>query len=411
MHATTSLPTVRVDDGLLILDGFVEGDSAVVEYIASAEDADWAVHNSLQVGVRAMSTATSELDVRTVSDAFASMTGAVNDHVERVGHEVGELVERMTAEDGEVPIAIGAFAEQLDDLLGKTFDPDSKQSLIGKLDAVLAEARTQQVEAIRRLVDPGDASSLLGRTRLEIIKAGREDHERLRTMLTELSERIAVKSAQAEMAELTSAKGVAFEDVAHSLIGELVVPLGDLAEQTGREAGANGSYKGDEVVTLSPEALNGRTGRYVIECKASRQSLPSILAELDEAMANREADAAIAVFKRTKHCPTGTAFAFRDNRALIVLDPDEGDTAALRLALMWARWVVQRSVVETVDEIDVSGCEAALEEATRVLTRASTIRRCHSTARKRIEEASGHLDVLVNEVETALDAAYSALRP
>ena len=69
----------------------------------------------------------------------------------------------------------------------------------------------------------------------------------------------------------------------------------------------------------------------------------AILEELDDARSNRDALAAVAVFSRPEHAPSGTAFMYNGNRAIVVLDKDDLADAALRLALMWARWVVRRA--------------------------------------------------------------------
>src|SRR5439155_1211995 len=76
------------------------------------------------------------------------------------------------------------------------------------------------------------------------------------------------------------------------------------------------------------------------------------MAELDEALGNRDALAAIAVFRSQDQAPTAVPFAHFDDKAIAVLDPDDEDESALRLAYMWARWTVRKGLA-VGDEADV----------------------------------------------------------
>ena len=66
--------------------------------------------------------------------------------------------------------------------------------------------------------------------------------------------------------------------------------------------------------------------------------------ELDAALANRDALAAIAVFSAQDEAPTSVPFHHTGNKAIVVFDAEDGDDSALRLGYMWARWVVRREL-------------------------------------------------------------------
>ena len=95
----------------------------------------------------------------------------------------------------------------------------------------------------------------------------------------------------------TTKKGFTFEDVLDECVGRLAAQHGDLHERCGTETGATGSKVGDEVVTLNLADSYGVEARFVFEAKDRKLAMRKILAELDEAMANREAQFAIGVFR------------------------------------------------------------------------------------------------------------------
>ena len=139
-------------------------------------------------------------------------------------------------------------------------------------------------------------------------------------------------------------------------------------------------------------------------------SLKKVLDELAEAMANREASAGVAVFASQHKAPIATPFESFGDKAIVVLDKDQPDEHALALACAWARWVVRRSLVEESDEVDLDQIGAAVEDGRRALARISNVRRAHSAAKKRIDEASGQVDDLVGDVEAVLDTVGRLLR-
>ena len=91
------------------------------------------------------------------------------------------------------------------------------------------------------------------------------------------------------------------------------------------------------------------------------------------------------------------------DKAIVVLDPDELDTTALRLATMWARSVLRRKLADDERELDVDAVAELVDEASRALSQHATIKGCHAVARKKIDEAGRHVDDLVGEIEDVLE--------
>ena len=68
-----------------------------------------------------------------------------------------------------------------------------------------------------------------------------------------------------------------------------------------------------------------------------------------------------------------------------------------------ARWVAKRELASDTNEVDAARVESLIDEARRVLQRATTIKKCHTTARKSIDDATSQVDALAAEIASVLD--------
>jgi hypothetical protein len=406
----TTSPAVEIRDGTLVLDNFVERSQEVVSFVAASDDGETAVHRIMQVGTSALSLAQTTIETKLVEHAFGDMTAAFDGTLGKTVEQIGEIADGLLDEEsGELVKTLESFADKVGELLGETFDEDSKSSALAKLDRLLTEAADQQVKAVRRVVDSDDPDSPLGRHRAEIVRTVREAEEKLTRAVADLSERIAVTKAQADLAEKAASKGFDFEDAVHEVLSEVTVDQGDLAEQVGAVFGAAGTKAGDELVTLSLEDTRGLSARYVLELKDRKLGAKATFEELERAMANREAAVGIAVFSRQEHAPIPGPFAYWGNYAIVVLDKDELDPGALRLACLWARWMVRRELADDSTEVSLERVAALIEDARRALDRVTTVRRCHTSAAKRIGEAGAQVDEMATQVQSVLDAIASEI--
>ena len=137
----------------------------------------------------------------------------------------------------------------------------------------------------------------------------------------------------------------------------------------------------------------------MLEIKDRKVGMSAILAELDNAQANRSSLASVAVFSRDRNCPAAGPFTYHGTRALAVLDKETPDPGALQLACLWARWTARRQLADEREGVDAERIDALIAEASRALDRLVTIRRCHTTARNKIQEAGGHVDDLGSDLE------------
>ena len=103
---------------------------------------------------------------------------------------------------------------------------------------------------------------------------------------------------------------------------------------------------------------------------------------------------------------------YSDDKAIVVLDPDDCDDAALRLAYMWARWTVRKQLAaaDEADGVDVERVRCLLDDAARALERHATIKRAHTVARKGIDQAAEQVEALVHESREAIEELQTELQ-
>ena len=394
-------------DALLITD-LVETDAEVLRFVASSEDPVAATRRCLQVGARSVQAASAALDSGAVQTEFDRLSAdfgtCVGNAIDQIAAVTSGLLDEET---GSLKAILEGYRVQLDEVLDARFDVDSKKSVMAEIEKIVAEALVAQNQTIRRSVSLDTPDSPLQVMKSDILAGFTTPIAELREQLRELSEKVAVNGAVAPVMEITSAKGFAFEEVVHEHVALIAAVHGDIAEMTGSELGVMGAKIGDEVVTLNVQDTNGVERRVVFEAKARKLNVRNIHGELDAALENRDAVAAIAVFDDQAKAPTAAPFHYSDNKAIVVFD---GDDSALRLAYMWARWVARRYDTATAaGEIEMERVKALFDGAKRAIERHTTVKRAHTQARKGIDQASEQLQLLVEEVEDVLKELQDVL--
>jgi hypothetical protein len=408
LSETTVHAYLRGDE--LVLEDFVERDPDVVAFAREADDAETATHRCLEMGARALRLAGSTLDAQLVEHRFETMTTQLGHSITTFAHDIDETAEKLLGEEtGALRTALEKWLEDVTTTLDATFDETSKRSAIAKLETVLEKARREQVTAVRALLDPENDESPLAGWRREIVKTVERQGKGLEHAIDLLREQLAIDAAVKAERELGTQKGRSFEQVVLDEVSEIVRHLEDTVEHSGDVVGSTGGKVGDLVVTVSPKATPGRTARYVIEVKDKAMTQKAALAELDAAIANRDADAGVLVFARQAECPVRSPFQWFDSKALVVLDKDSLDPHALRLACLWARWIATRDAGSETDSVDAARVTALLDDARCSLKTAATIRGSHTKAKKAIDDAGRQLGELVGELAEALGALEEAV--
>ena len=413
MTITSPLTQDRVDlvDGTIYIRDLVETDAEVLRVVAGTDDHVENARQCLRIGARAILAVNATVDTHIVEKRFDAMSDQITEQLDAAVTRIAAATESLVAEDtGALTLALAGHRAGLEELLGDTFDPDSKRSVIAIFEQVIEAAQEAQVEGIRRLVATDDEDGPLGRLRHEITRHTNECTRELRQEVQSLSERIAVKEAVAPVIAITTGKGFTYEDAVHEAVARLASHHGDCAEQTGKTSGSAATQKGDEVVTLDADDTFGFEGRFVLEAKARKLNMRKTCEELDAALENRDALAAIAVFSAQDEAPTAVPFHHTGNKAIVVFDAEDGDDSALRLGYMWARWVVRRELAGSASEdIDLERIGGLIEDARRAIDRVTAIKRSHTQAKKSIDQAGEQVTFLAAEVRDALDAVADEL--
>lgn len=414
--------TVIIEGDAVLLDGFRETDRRVYEAVSGAPDPDQMVHRILELGARCVSDTSTVLQTQAVAAEVDRLTSEISSTVTAATEAISAAAAALVGEGGAIPSTFSSFRADLAILLEGLFDEDSKSSVLAKLDTLLATHQASVQASLDAQLDLNQPASPLARSREDVLEKLEEHGGRIVSRLDEMATDLAVKKARAAESERGTGKGREFEKTVFAEIQARVNPLGDIAEHLGDEYGAvPGSKVGDVVVALDPDDASGRPVRYVVEAKDKNvNSLPKMLAEMDEALANREAVVAVAVFSSQANAPTKSPLESfgAGTKLIVVAEKDEdGDLTregitALRLACTWARLMAIRMMRAEADSaaIDVDLIEEALGRARQALAGAKAIRTAHSKARRGIEEAGSHLSALCDGVEEALRQMAEELR-
>ena len=249
----------------------------------------------------------------------------------------------------------------------------------------------------------------MAKTRKDILDAVHGQIRELRGDIGDLTTALAVKNARAEAEARSAVKGFSFEDLVEEGLARIGAVHGDVVERVGTRTGAAGTKAGDMRVTLNPDDTAGNDARFAVECKDRKLSHAKVMEELDRGAANHGAVCALAVFSRQDLAPTTMPFVWWGNRAILVYDKDDPDSAALQLAYCWARWVTRRELSGRTEVFDASRAEAALQRARQALAKQQAARACFTMATNKISEGTRHVDGLVEEVRAALTELWDQL--
>lgn len=408
-----NLPTpVTVIDGVLHIVDLVETDPAVVETLDDTDDPESGVHTLLRIGAQSVRLASAELDTQLVERRFDALAGTfdstITKAVSSIAAATGELLDE---EHGSLPATIGQLRDELTRLLGDTFDSDSKSSAIAKIETVLAATTEQMSRNVRATFSLDQPDSPLARTKKEMVDTVKEEVRAVLAQVHTLHETVNATSAVAQVAEKLTSKGVTFEELVEVGLEPCATVHGDIIEAVGRASGAAGTRKGDLLVTLCADDTAGIPVRFVLEAKDQKLSMTKTLSELDAALANHDAAAAIAVFAGEHLAPMGATFWYSGNRAILTYAKSDPDRQALRLAYEWARWVCRRTAARDDGPfLEVEAVHAAIDRARQALRRHQTIKACHSAIKNKADEARTHVAELVAGVDQAIVELLDAIQ-
>lgn len=349
------------------------------------------VRRALAVGARGLATMGIGLDLAAVDQRIHHTLTALTDEAER---RLGVVLEQgraaMQAQfDPEMRSSVASrlvaeFTEWRDGFLGR-IDPAREGShtteFLTRLAAVVGPDGNLE-QRIAAALDPSADGSSLG----ALLGAIEERFQDLRDLI--IRERGVATGRAVESARGT-AQGVDYEDGIEIVLRRWAAATGGcVVERVGRAAGDLGPQAtvGDFVVTF-PDGF-----RVAIEAKNQASvglaGRDGILGELDRAMANRGASAAIAVSCRDAFPAEVGRFGVYGTRVLVV---DEGDGVMLQVALHWVRARAQVEAAGRLPHLDTAALAERIASIRRLAEGLSASRTALTKIRDGVEALHGRL--------------------
>jgi hypothetical protein len=389
-----SVGTVHVDGDRIVIDHLVVGDGAAAAWLAAQPMDDHAlvVERALRIGLTALQSVGVSLNldaVRSEFDRFAEQSRAANDRAAQALEQV--LRTNFGDGEGRLPRTLETFLGdrgKLKATVEELFDPNRRDSAIGRLNEMLAAYFDGDGSKLAALLDPTRLNSPLHAFRTEMADGFKALEEKIVALQ-------AAQTARAGERQKSAAKGADFEDLLEAMLGDIARGANDLVERTGAEAGDKGrSKKGDFVLTLDTNLTPGTELRVVIEAKNRKVSGREMRDELREAKDNRDAAIGLVVFT-PEHAPTGIApFDVRAGDVYCVVDPADPDPANLEAAVRLARLLAIASLRQTEAEVDAAAVGEALNGIREALETLRALKMQLTTIGRMSGEVNAGLDKL-----------------
>lgn len=395
VHGEARIHSLSVDDPLVV---------SLLE--RTAEEARvGAVTQMLTIGARGLATMGIGLDVTQIDQRVQASVDHANALVltqiegllaqarEEVANTLdparrGSLVARM----------IEDFSTMRETLLAEV-DPDRKDShfarLLDGIDKYLGPTGALANQLTVSL-DPGNEGSGMA-----VMARG------LDRRFTELRDLIIEERGRKIEAEHGTRKGLDFEDRLEADLRQAAKAIGALVERTSTLVGGltTTSKVGDYVVELEDGT------RVVIEAKNTRSinllGTDGMLAELDRAMANRDAELALCISEQDAYPAEVGGFGVYGDRLLIV---DDGEGVMLGIALRWARaWAKARGA--GLERTDLIAVEERLGRIRQLAQHFSSNKRTLSDISANIDRVRSSLDSMRSDMLEVVDDVSRMLRP
>jgi hypothetical protein len=422
MEAATPLrhPKVRTVGDRVAIDDLLIDDDATVRLVRKREDAGedpvGLIEDAIEIGARVLDREHTGVHVEFVKAEFERTSREVESAFAERAAEVGEeLAKRLEA-------VFHPESGQLSRELVRLFGEGSSDAVQNRVKEIVADLLAKQREETLRQFSSADDRNPLADFKTAATGAIRQMGERQDVHLRDLAEKMAAlekqlqalqaeRHKQLELAEAEEAgtrKGRTFEEAVYEAIEQIALAQGDACESVGDVKGATGKT-GDVLVDVDG-ATGPSRGRIVFEAKNSKLPRPKAMAELDEALAQRDADFAVMVVASEEKLPARTQPLREHNgdKMLVAYDPEEGSTLALTVAysLARARVLMSRRGAEAVDA-------AALGDTVqRALDAMGDVRKVKSQltgATTSIDNARGVLEAMERAVRDQLEQINALL--
>jgi hypothetical protein len=288
----------------------------------------------------------------------------------------------------------------------------------------MASTSAQMREDLLRQFSSADGSNPLADFKAAHLRAARAAAEAQERQLTAMNEqmvalKLEVQKLQAEREKLSevaaehersTAKGRPYEEAVYEALDAIAGAQGDDCEAVGDLPGVGGR-KGDVLVGI--EGCSGPPrARIVFEAKHSRVPRKQALAELDEAIAQRDAAYGVWVVPSEDRLPARTQ-PLREaggDKLFVVYDPEDGSRLALEVAYALARARVLMAKGGG-DGLDAAALRAEAERALGAMEDVRRVKLHLTNATSGIEEARRVVEAMAERVRAHLAQIEALLAP
>jgi uncharacterized small protein (DUF1192 family) len=423
MEAATPLrqPRVTALVGRLIVESLIVDDACAADLVRSRTDAGEnparVVADAIEIGARVLD--------REQAGATVELLRQDLEHASReVEARLGETSEAVVTElRTRLEEAFGPDSGHVTRVLQRHFGADSSSAVQHQVRAAVAELLTESREKLFKQFSSADESNPLAVFQKAAVGAIRQSSDEQHAHLREMNARIgalqlelqklqAEKEKALEVAaehDRSTAKGRPYEEAVFDAVDVIAGGQGDDCDAVGDLPGVGGR-KGDVLVGIGGCSGPPRA-RIVFEAKHSQVAKKRALAELDEAMAQRDAAYAVWVVPSADKLPARTQELREVNgdKVFVVYDPAEGPRALeVAYALARARVLMARG---DADGLDASALRAEVERAVGAMEDVRRVKQQLTHAANGIEGARAVLEELDRRVRAHLTQIGALLQP
>jgi molybdopterin converting factor small subunit len=424
MEAATPLrpPRVHTLVGRLIVESLVVDDPATAELVRqraeAGEDPARVVRDAIEIGARVLDR---EQAGATVEILRADLERTSRDVEQRLGQTSETVVAELRTRLDE---AFGAESGHVTRVLARHFGADSSTAVQHQVRSAVAELLGEYRERLFRQFSSADESNPLAAFQRHAVAAIKQSsdqqHAHLRAMQGTIEDlRLEVAKLQAEKArrqevaaehERSTAKGRPYEEAVFEAVDAIAGGQGDDCDAVGDLPGVGGR-KGDVLV-----GIDGCSGppraRIVFEAKNSQVAKQRALAELDEAMAQRDAAYGVWVVPAEDKLPARVPPLREVNgdKLFVVYDPEDGSRTALEVAYALARARVLMARGDA-DGLDASALRAEIERAVGAMDEVRRVKQQLTHAANGIETAREIVESLDRRVRAHLTQIDALVAP
>jgi hypothetical protein len=424
MEAATPLRQPRVTSlvGRLIVESLVVDDACAAELVRTraeaGEDPARVVSDAIEIGARVLDREQAGTTVEVLRQDL--------EHASReVEQKLGQTSEAVVTElRTRLEEAFGPDSGHVTRVLHRHFGAESTSAVQHQVRSAVAELLAESREKLFKQFSSAEESNPLAAFQRAAVGAIRQSSDQQHAHLREMTARIGalhleVQKLQAEREKAlevaaehdrSTAKGRPYEEAVFEAVDAIAGAQGDDCDAVGDLPGVGGK-KGDVLVGI--EGCSGPPrGRIVLEAKNSQVPRTRALAELDEAMAQRDAAYAIWVVPSEDKLPARTQPLREVNgdKVFVVYDPEDGWRRELEVAYALARARVLMARGDA-DGLDASALRAEVERAVGAMGDVRRIKQQLTHAANGIEAAREVLEGLDRRVRGHLGQIDALLAP